>query len=78
MSETRAPKHTKECLTEERCASSGYGLYSDGKWTAFDAKGNEMTAEYLKNSTKSDNFHVVVKGTMKGSTIAVASINDAP
>ena len=67
-------KHTKVCLTEEACATSGFGLMTDKKFIPFDAKGNEMAANYLKTSTKESDFPVEVTGVMKGKKIAVSDL----
>ena len=31
----------------EECVKSGYGIYADGKWYPFDAKGNELASESM-------------------------------
>jgi hypothetical protein len=76
MTAEKAPKHSKECLTEERCASSGYGIFMGGKWTAFDKKGNALAADYLKKTKKDKGFEITVNGKMSGSTIAVTDLKD--
>ncbi len=76
MTDAKAPKHSKECLTEEHCASSGFGVFTGGKWTAFDKKGNTMAANLLKNSSKEKDMQVVVIGKMKGSKIHVADLKE--
>src|SRR5262249_60699647 len=37
-----AAEHTRDCALMEECVKSGYGIYADGKWYPFDAKGNEL------------------------------------
>lgn len=72
-----AAKHTKACATEEDCAASGYGLMSEGKWTAFDDAGNKIAADYLAKTKREDHLYVAVSGTHTADKIAVTSIKDA-
>lgn len=58
-----AMKHTKGCAMKEPCAKSGYGLVSDGKYYAFDGKGNELAAEFLKSTQKTNGLSLEVMGT---------------
>ena len=44
-----AKEHTKDCALMKSCIASGYGIVSGGKFYAFDAHGNELTKEMLKN-----------------------------
>ena len=69
-------KHTKTCLTEESCATSGYGVMMEKKFIPFDAKGNELAAAYLKNSSKENGFQVEVTGSMKKTKIAVVDLTE--
>jgi hypothetical protein len=66
--------HTKTCLTEESCATSGYGLVVGKKFIPFDAKGNAVAANYLKTTPKENDFHVEVTGTMKNNKISATEI----
>jgi len=65
--------HSLTCLTEDGCADSGFGVVVGKKFIPFDAKGNELTANYLKTTTKEKDFQVVVTGVMKKNKIAVAT-----
>ncbi|MFI5263394.1 MAG: hypothetical protein ACHQM6_02645 [Candidatus Kapaibacterium sp.] len=69
-------KHSKTCLTEESCAESGYGLMTEKKFIPFDAKGNELAAQYIKSSTKDKDFMVEVTGSMKKNKLAITDISD--
>jgi hypothetical protein len=69
-------KHTKTCLTEETCSESGFGLMTDKKFIPFDAKGNEIAANYLKTTQKESDFQIEVTGAMKGKKLAVASLKE--
>ena len=69
-------KHSKTCLTEEECSSSGYGLMTEKKFIPFDAKGNEIAANYIKTTTKEKDFQIEVTGAMKKNKIVVADIKE--
>lgn len=69
-------KHTKTCLTEEGCAASGFGLMTDKKFIPFDAKGNELAANYLKTTQRSSDFQIEVTGAMKKNRIAVTDLKE--
>lgn len=58
-----AMKHTKGCAMKEPCAKSGYGLVSEGKYYAFDQKGNELATEFLKSTQKTNGLSLEVMGT---------------
>jgi hypothetical protein len=70
-------KHSKTCLTEEECSSSGFGLMTEKKFIPFDTKGNEITAKYLKTTTKEKDFQVEVTGSMKKNKLAITEIKDS-
>jgi hypothetical protein len=73
----KGPGHTKECLLAEDCISTGFGVaMSDGKWVAFDKKGNDLAAKYLNSSKKSKGFLITVSGKLKGGVIQVSSLKD--
>ena len=76
-SEAKAAGHTKECLVEEHCAKSGYGLIVDGKFYKFDKKGDELASTLLKSSSKEKGFKVVVTGSMKKKKISVTNLAEA-
>jgi hypothetical protein len=42
--------HSKKCALSDNCKASGYGVYSDGKFYEFDAKGAELAADALTKS----------------------------
>src|SRR5215510_16134827 len=57
-----AAEHTRDCALMDECVKSGYGVYADGKWYPFDAKGNEMAKAMLEKTKKKDNIKVTVEG----------------
>jgi hypothetical protein len=64
--------HTTECLL--KCANSGYGIMSEGKWMALDESGNKKAMAALKATTKKDHIRVDVTGAMKDGKVAVETI----
>jgi hypothetical protein len=70
----KAAGHTKECLMEEHCAKSGYGVIVDGKWYKFDKKGNDLTAALLSATQKERGIKVTVTGSMKKGKITVTDL----
>jgi phosphoribosylpyrophosphate synthetase len=73
---TRAANHTKKCALEEMCASSGYGVFSDGKWYKFDEAGDKQAKELVDKTTKTKEIAVEVKGKKGDGTFAVTSIKE--
>ena len=71
----RAANHSKSCT--EKCAGSGLGVVADGKFVAFDEKGNQLGADLLKNSKQTKGVKVVVEGTADGDILKVASLKEA-
>lgn len=73
---TRAANHTKKCALNDRCAESGYGLFSDGKWYKFDEAGDKLAKDLIEKTTKKDQIAVEVAGKMGDGTMAVTSIKE--
>ena len=70
-----AKTHDKGCLEMADCVKSGYGVVTpEGKFLAFDAKGNKDAAAWIKASKKKTELTVTVTGTVDKDTIKVASI----
>jgi hypothetical protein len=65
-------EHPRACAL--KCASSGYGVFVEGKLVKFDAAGNEKAVAALKASSKTDHLRVNVTGEMDGETLKVASL----
>ncbi len=72
----KAMNHTRDCALHEECASSGFGIFMDGKYVKFDASGDKMAKEMLVKSKTEKNIMVEVQGEMKGDVLAVASISE--
>ena len=72
-----AAEHTKECALMDDCVKSGYGLYADGKWYPFDAKGNELAKALFDKTKKSDHLKVIVEGMKHEEKILVEKLTEA-
>jgi hypothetical protein len=71
--EKSAADHDKACAL--KCGKNGgYAVVSGKKMWTLDSKGNTMAAAYL---AKHDEMKVNIKGTEKGDTLAVSSIEPA-
>ena len=71
----RAANHSKSCT--EKCAGSGLGVVAEGKFMAFDEKGNQLGAELLKSTKQTKGVKVTVKGTREGDLLKVSSLKEA-
>jgi hypothetical protein len=67
---------TKGCALKGPCAGSGFGVYADGKWTEFDAKGNELAKAALEKSSKEKGVTFKVAGKVSDGKMAVDSITE--
>jgi hypothetical protein len=72
----RGGDHPKDCSLKEGCAKSGFGVYADGKWTAFDDKGNGLAKAALEKSAKAKGAKFKVTGKLADGKIAVDSISE--
>ena len=72
-----AAEHTKECALMEDCVKSGYGIYADGKWYPFDAKGNELAKAVFEKTGKKDHIKMTVEGMKHEGKILVEKITEA-
>jgi len=72
-----AAEHTKECALMEDCVKSGYGIYADGKWYPFDAKGNELAKALFQKTAKKDHIKMTVEGMKHDGKILVEKLTEA-
>jgi hypothetical protein len=72
-----AAEHTKECTLMEECVKSGYGIYADGKWYPFDAKGNELAKAMFEKTKKNDNIKATVEGMKQEGKILVEKLTES-
>ncbi len=71
-----AAGHSKKCALMEPCVKSGYGVFADGKYYEFDAKGNELAKSLIDSTAKEKGIKVKVMGKVSGSQLAVTSISE--
>ena len=74
--QTAAANESKGCILMDSCFKSGLGVYSDGKYYLFDAKGNELGKAVLEKSKKDKGAKFKVTGKVTGNTIAVSTIEE--
>jgi uncharacterized protein YhbP (UPF0306 family) len=74
--QTAAANETRGCILMTSCVNSGLGLYSDGKYYLFDAKGNELAKAALEKSKKDKGAKFKVIGKVTGDRMAVESITE--
>src|SRR5262245_27460549 len=72
-----AGEHSKECALMDECIKSGYGIYADGKWYPFDAKGNELAKAAMEKTSKKDHVKMTVEGMKHDGKILVEKITEA-
>ncbi len=71
-----AANHTRGCALMDNCATSGYGVFADGKFYEFDENGNKQAKELLGKSSKQKGVKVRVEGTVHQSHLMVANITE--
>ena len=65
-------EHPRTCAL--KCASSGFGVFVEGKYIKFDAAGNEKAVAALKASSKTDHLRVDVSGQLEGDVLKVENL----
>ena len=71
-----AASHTKQCALEEACVRSGYGIFADGQWFPFDAKGNELAKALIEKTQKNDHIKMTVEGIKHEGKILVQNLTE--
>ncbi len=66
----------KGCALMEACAKSGFGVFSDGKYTEFDAKGSALAKAALEKTKKDKGASFKVTGKVSGGKMMVESITE--
>jgi hypothetical protein len=59
------------------CIKGGYGIYADGKWYPFDAKGNELAKALFEKTAKKDQIKMTVEGMTHDGKVLVSTITEA-
>lgn len=72
-----AAEHSKECALMEACIKSGYGIYADGMWYPFDAKGNDLAKALFDKTSKKDHIKMTVEGMKHDGKILVEKLAEA-
>ena len=72
-----ASDHTKECGLMEECVKGGYGIFADGKWYPFDAKGNTLAKALFEKTAKKDHIKATVEGMKHDGKILVEKLTEA-
>ncbi|MCI0626302.1 MAG: hypothetical protein L0387_32435 [Acidobacteria bacterium] len=72
----KAADHSKECALMDHCASSGFGIFADGKYVKFDAEGSKKAKALVEKTKKEKDIVIVAEGTLDGSTLTVASLKE--
>ena len=72
-----AAEHTKECALMEECVKSGYGIFAEGIWYPFDAKGNTLAKALFEKTAKQDYIKVTVEGMKHDGKILVEELTEA-
>ena len=76
MAADKLAAHEKACAM--KCAKDGkdLGMVVDGKWYAFDKKGEKLGWSILKKSKADANIQVNVEGKLKGDKITVTKMSE--
>lgn len=72
-----AAEHTKECALMPDCIKGGYGIYADGKWYPFDAKGNELAKALFEKTNRKDHIKMTVEGMTHDGKVLVSTLTEA-
>ena len=74
--QTAAANESKGCILMASCVNSGLGLYSDGKYYLFDAKGNELGKAALEKSKKDKGAKFKVTGHVADGHFVASKIEE--
>ena len=69
--------HTRSCALMPDCKSSGFSLYTDGKWYKLDDKGAALAEQFIKDAKEDRNFYVEVDGTLANGIVKTTKITGA-
>jgi hypothetical protein len=73
---TKAADHSKECALMDHCASSGFGIFANGKYVKFDAEGSKKAKALVEKTKKEKDIAIVAEGTLEGDTLTVATLKE--
>jgi hypothetical protein len=72
----KAAEHSKECALMDHCASSGFGIFANGKYVKFDAEGSKKAKALVEKTKKEKDIAIVAEGTLEGDTLTVATLKE--
>jgi hypothetical protein len=73
----KAAGHTRDCALMEDCASSGFGIFSGGKYYKFDAKGSEKAKALFEKSKLSRGMYFTATGKLAEGMLTLASLTES-
>jgi len=71
-----AAEEPTSCALMEGCLKSGFGIYTDGKYTEFDVKGVALAKAALEKTKKDKGAKFQVTGKMTGGKMSVTDIKE--
>jgi len=72
----KAAEHSKECALMDHCASSGFGVFANGKYVKFDAEGSKKAKVLVEKTKKEKDITIVAEGTLDSDTLTVATLKE--
>jgi len=72
----KAADHSKECALMDHCASSGFGIFANGKYVKFDAEGSKKAKALVEKTKKDKDIAIIAEGTLDGDTLTVATLKE--
>src|SRR5215813_5098754 len=71
-----AAEEPTSCALMEGCIKSGFGIFADGKYIAFDEKGGALAKAALEKSKKDKGAKFKVTGKLTGDKLTVEKIQE--
>ena len=71
-----AAEEPTSCALMEGCVKSGFGIFTDGKYTEFDAKGTALAKAALEKNKKDKGAKFQVTGKVTGGKMSVTDIKE--
>jgi len=71
-----AAEEPTSCALMEGCVKSGFGIFADGKYTEFDAKGVALAKAALEKTRKDKGAKFQVTGKVTGGKMSVTDIKE--
>ena len=71
-----ASEEPTSCALMEGCVKSGFGIFADGKYTEFDAKGGALAKAALEKTKKDKGAKFQVTGKVTDGKMSVTDIKE--